>query len=126
MKIGVVIHGPEVIDSGQTETILEKLTELGEVHASLGGTMGKTAVLDAGLERVIDISRALKPSACIDFFFESCDLVCLLNMGKTVENGQVFGAMVADRLPDPKKKPLLQIESPGIPEGRVIPLNETG
>ena len=42
MKIGVVIHGPEVIDSGQAEKVLNKLSDLGEVKAELGGTMGKS------------------------------------------------------------------------------------
>jgi hypothetical protein len=53
--------------------------------------MGKAAVLDAGLEDIIDISRHLKPSACIESFFEISDLVCLLNRGKTVETGKIFG-----------------------------------
>lgn len=126
MKIGVVIHGPEIIDSGQAEQILEKLSELGKVRASLGGTMGKTAIIDAGLEGLIDIESSLKPSACIELFFEKHDLVCLLNTGKTPETGQIFGEMVSARLRDRKKKPLLQIESPGNPSGQVIPLNEKG
>jgi hypothetical protein len=70
MKISLVIHGPEVIDSGEAKIVLEKLSLLGEVKAELGGTMGKTAVLDAGLENVIDTTRHLKPSACIEFFLK--------------------------------------------------------
>lgn len=50
MKIGLVIHGPEVIDSGEAKRILEKLSCVGKVETKLGGAMGKTAVLDAGLE----------------------------------------------------------------------------
>jgi hypothetical protein len=115
MKISLIIHGPEVIDSGEVKIVLEKLSRLGEVKAELGGTMGKTAVLDAVLENVIDISRHLKPSACIESFFETSDLVCLLNRGKTVETGMIFGAKVASRLKDLEKKPLIQIESPGSP-----------
>ena len=124
MKISLVIHGPEVIDSREAEIVMEKLSCIGEVKAQLGGTMGKTAVLDAGLENVIDISRHLKPSACIESFFETSDLVCLLNRGKTVETGMVFGAKVASRLKDPEKKPLIQIESPGCTDGKLIPLNK--
>jgi hypothetical protein len=124
MKISLVIHGPEVIDSGEAEIILEKLSHLGEVEAELGGTMGKTAVLDAGLENIIDISRHLKPSFCIESFFETSDLVCLLNRGKTFETGMIFGAKVASRLEDPEKKPLIQIESPGCIFGKLIPLNK--
>ncbi|MHC1755123.1 MAG: DUF2117 family protein [Methanosarcina sp.] len=124
MKISLVIHGPEVIDSGEAEIILEKLSHLGEVEAELGGTMGKTAVLDAGLENIIDISRHLKPSVCIESFFETSDLVCLLNRGKTFETGMIFGAKVASRLKDPEKKPLIQIESPGCICGKLISLNK--
>ena len=124
MKIGLVIHGPEVIDSGEIITVLEKLSLLGVVETKLSGTMGKTAVLDAGLENIIDISEHLKPSARIEAFFETHDLVCLLNRGKTIETGRAFGQMVAARLTDPEKKPLVQIESPGSTEGRLIPLNK--
>lgn len=123
-KIGLVIHGPEVIDSKEAEIVLQKLSSTGEVRAQLGGAMGKTAVLDAGLEHVIDISRHLKPSACIEYFFESSDLVCLLNRGKTVETGKVFGAMVTSNLKEPEKKPLIQIESPNCAGGKLIPLNK--
>ncbi|MDD4250284.1 MAG: DUF2117 family protein [Methanosarcina sp.] len=124
MKISLVIHGPEVIDSIEAEIVMEKLSCMGEVEAQLGGTMGKTAVLDAGLENVIDISRHLKPSACIESFFETSDLVCLLNRGKTPETGMIFGAKVTSRLKDPEKKPLIQIESPGCTGGKLIPLNK--
>jgi hypothetical protein len=124
MKISLVIHGPEVIDSGEVKIVLEKLSLLGEVKAELGGTMGKTAVLDAGLENVIDTTRHLKPSACIEFFFETSDLICLLNRGKTLETGRIFGSKVAFRLKNPEKKPLIQIESPGCSFGKLIPLNK--
>ncbi|WP_410509142.1 DUF2117 domain-containing protein [Methanosarcina hadiensis] len=124
MKISLVIHGPEVIDSGEAKIILEKLSCLGEVKAELGGTMGKAAVLDAGLEKTIDITRHLKPSVCIEEFFETSDLVCLLNRGKTLETGMIFGSKVASRIKEPEKKPLIQIESPGNSFGRLIPLNK--
>ena len=124
MKVSLVIHGPEVIDSGEAKRVLEKLSCMGMVEARLGGTMGKTAVLDAGLENAIDISRHLKPSACIESFFETSDLVCLLNRGKTVETGKVFGAMVAAHLREPEMKPLIQIESPECAGGKLIPLNK--
>ncbi|HWR26139.1 MAG TPA: DUF2117 domain-containing protein [Methanosarcina sp.] len=124
MKISLVLHGPEVIDSGEARSILKKLSCMGKVEAKLGGTLGRTAVLDAGLEKLIDISEHLKPSVCIQSFFETSDLVCLLNRGKTVETGSRFGEMVASRLKEPEKKPLIQIESPDSADGRLIPLNK--
>lgn len=124
MKIGLVIHGLEVTDSGETKKILEKLSCMSKVEAKLGGAMGKTAVLDAGLEGIIDISRHLKPSACIEYFFEVSDLVCLLNRGKTVETGKLFGKMVAAHVREPETKPLIQIESPESADGKLILLNK--
>jgi hypothetical protein len=124
MKIGLVIHGPEVIDSGEAEKVLENLSCMGKVEAKLGGAMGKAAVLDAGLEDIIDISRHLKPSACIESFFEVSDLVCLLNRGKTVETGEIFGKMVAARVSELETKPLIQIESPESADGKLILLNK--
>jgi hypothetical protein len=124
MKISLVLHGPEVIDSGEAKRILKKLSCMGTVEAKLGGTMGRAAVLDAGLEKLIDISEHQKPSVCIQVFFETSDLVCLLNRGKTVETGRIFGEMVTSRLKEPEKKPLIQIESPESVDGKLIPLNK--
>lgn len=124
MKIGLVIHGPEVIDSGEAKIALRKLSFVGKVEARLGGTMGKVAVLDAGLENVIYIGQHQKSSACIESLFETSDLVCLLNRGKTVENGKVFGEMVASRLREPEIKPLIQIESLKSTDGILILLNK--
>jgi hypothetical protein len=124
MKIGVVIHGPEIIDSGEAKKVLEKLSCVGKVEARLGGTMGKVAIIDAGLENAIDISRHQKPSACIESLFKTSDLVCLLNRGKTVETGKAFGELVAVRLREPEMKPLIQIESPDSADGKLIPLNK--
>jgi hypothetical protein len=112
-----------VIDSGEAQKLLEKLSSMGKVEAKLGGTMGKSAVLDAGLEDLIDISQHLKPSACIESFFKTSDLVCLLNRGKTIETGKTFGKMVAARVRDPETKPLFQVESPDSIDGKLIPLN---
>ncbi len=123
MKIGLVIHGPEVIDSGEAIKVIEKLSSMGKVEAKLGGTMGKTAVLDAGLEDLIDISQHLKPSACIECFFKTSDLVCLLNRGKTIETGKAFGKMVAARVRDPETIPFFLVESPNSTDGKLIPLN---
>jgi hypothetical protein len=36
MKIGLVIPGPEVIDSGEAKKVLEKLSCIGKVEAKIG------------------------------------------------------------------------------------------
>ncbi|ADI73939.1 conserved hypothetical protein [Methanohalobium evestigatum Z-7303] len=121
MKIGVVVHGPEVVDSGQSKLILDILSSLYDsLNAQLGGSMGKTAVIDAGLENLIDITGCLKPSQSIRYLekIENCDIVCLLTQSKSVDNGHIFGNMVIEKLDNPKL-PVLQIETQG--SGVIIP-----
>jgi len=112
LRIGVVIHGPLVIDSGNARRLLKILSGMGEVHAVLGGTMGRAAVIDAGLEDRIDISRSLKPGESILAFNPSCDVVLLVNEGKSIETGLAFGRLVFEQLPV-LEKPLYQLEFAG-------------
>jgi len=56
-EIGVVVHGPEVVDLGFAEMAIDRLSDLGTVTAVLGGTMGRVAVIDGSLEDRINISR---------------------------------------------------------------------
>ena len=123
MKIGVVIHGPEVIDSGQAKAILDILSAEGEVSAKLGGTMGRTAIIDAGLENVIDTSQRLKPSESIGALSATSDVIFLLNHGKTTETGRAFGSIVISNLKDMDNKPIIQIERPGCQDGEMISWN---
>ena len=95
MKIGVVVHGPNIIDSGYVVKIIDLLKEFGDVSCRLGGTMGRTAVIDNFLEDTIDISRKLVPSDSIKLFHEdNVDVIFLLNYGKSHVTGQVFGVTV--------------------------------
>ena len=123
MKIGVVIHGPEVIDSGQAEVILDILSAKGEVTARLGGTMGRTAVIDAGLENRVDTSQRLKPSESIYKLSATSDVIFLLNHGKTTETGRAFGSIVISNLKDIGNKPIIQVERPGCQDGEIISWN---
>ena len=59
MEIGVVVHGPNIIDSNWALKLISLLSEYGDVSARLGGTMGRTAVIDGSLEDIIDISKKL-------------------------------------------------------------------
>ena len=91
MRIGVVVHGPNIIDSGYALKLIDLLKEYGDVSARLGGTMGRTAVIDASLEEVIDISRKLVPSDSLKIFYDdNVDVIFLLNYGKSDVTGQVF------------------------------------
>ena len=119
MRIGVVVHGPQIVDTGFAEKILGLLKNYGIVKARLGGTMGRTAVIDANLEGAIDITHKLLPSQSIDKISQDSDVVFLINYGKSSVTGHAFGYKVYNRCKsDPN---LIQIERPGELDGTVIP-----
>ena len=91
--LGLLIHGPEVIDEGEAEEAIETLKEAGfEVEAALGGITGKTAVIDADMRHVIDISKDMKPSEVVeDFVNLGVDFIVLVNHAKTEESGFMLG-----------------------------------
>ncbi|MEG3224422.1 MAG: hypothetical protein BME94_02590 [Methanobacteriales archaeon Met13] len=123
MKIGVVVHGPEIVDSGFALKILELMKDYGEVRAILGGTMGRTAVIDFNLENLIDISQKLLPSQSVDRFNqEDADIILLINYGKSRVTGHAFGFKVFSHCPP--NTPLLQIERPGEEDGSVVAWRE--
>jgi hypothetical protein len=110
MRIGIILHGPEIIDAGSAQRIIWILKQEHDIVVKLGGTMGRTAVLDAGLEDVIDISQGLTPSETMNTLKDSIDLAILLNQGKTPETGKQFGRIVASKLD--ASVPFVHIESP--------------
>jgi len=112
LRIGVVIHGPLVIDSGNAGRLLKILSGMGEVHPVLGGAMGRAAVIDAGLEDRIDITRSLKPSESVIALDLSCDVVLLVNEGKSIETGLAFGTFVFEQV-RVLERPLYQLEFAG-------------
>lgn len=121
MKIGIVVHGPEIVDSGYAKKIMHLLQKYGEVKARLGGTMGRTAVLDAELEDCIDIKQKLLPSQSIGKFMEEeMDVIFLINYGKSSITGHAFGYKVQKKC---NKPPLIQIERPGEEDGSVVSWN---
>lgn len=125
--IGVVVHGPNIVDSGYAKIIVDYLKDLDEVFARLGGTMGRTAVIDKKLEDLIDISKKLVPSDSLRLFNEEkVDLIFLLNYGKSDVTGQVFGYKVYNHYKNKIKEdniPIIQIERPGETDGSVISWN---
>ena len=127
MRIGIVVHGPNIIDSGYALKLIDLIGEYGDVKVRLGGTMGRTAVIDASLEDIIDISRKLVPSDSLRIFHDDhVDVIFLLNYGKSNVTGQVFGYKVynhyVDKIED-DDVPVIQIERPGESDGSVIPWN---
>ena len=124
MRIGIVVHGPNIIDSGFALKIINLLKNYGEVSARLGGTMGRTAVIDAGLENIIDISKKLVPSDSLKLFHDDkYDVIFLLNYGKSDITGQVFGYKVYNfyiKKIENNSIPVVQIERPGEDDGSII------
>lgn len=122
LKIGVVVHGPHIIDTGYALKIIKLLERYGKVKAVLGGTMGRTAVYDAHLENIIDISKKRLPSESIDMLAKECDFVFLLDYGKSKITGHAFGYKVFKKLKTNPK--LIQIERPGEKDGTIIVWNK--
>jgi len=92
MKVGVVVHGPEVIYSGFASRVLDVLERCAEVEARLGGTMGKCALFDVGEHRIKMFSET--PSESVNAL-SACDVVVLANQAKSIESALAFGHMVA-------------------------------
>ncbi len=95
VKIGVVVHGPEAVDSGSAIKVLNYLEKFGSTNAVLGGTMGRLAVMDAGIEDIIKVSPKRRPSQSIGDLQPGSDIIVLLNQAKTRETGLAFGTKVA-------------------------------
>ncbi|WP_456435647.1 DUF2117 domain-containing protein [Methanopyrus sp.] len=112
-----MIHGPTVIDTGWTKRILHSLERLGEVRAKLGGTTGYVALLDAGLDSVVEFDRKL-PSECLSDLNEWADVLVLTNHGKSRESGLAFAEQVLSRAEGVDS--LVQVERPGEPDGGIV------
>lgn len=110
MRIGIILHGPEAVDDGSAERIINTFKIDHHVTAKLGGTMGRTAVLDAGLDDVIDITLGMTPSKTIDSLMGKIDIIILISRGKSLDTGRHFGRIVASRID--LSIPFIHIESP--------------
>ena len=104
----MVLHGPEIIDSGYALRLMDRLRELGPVKAVLGGTMGRLALIDAAMQDAVEISHRRRPSQSIRDLDADCDIIFLLNLAKSRESGLVFGAMVAQAAGE--GRPLIHID----------------
>ena len=122
LRIGVIVHGPGIIDSGCAEKIINILKDYGQVTSRLGGTMGRTAVIDAHLENLINIEDKLLPSESIKILSEDNDVLFLLNYGKSVVTGHTFGYKVLNNAG--RDINLIQIERPAEDDGVIIRWND--
>jgi hypothetical protein len=119
MRFGIIIHGPEVIDTGRAKHLIRFLGEMAYCEVCLGGAMGAVAVIDACLENVIDISRREKVSEAMIRLDRSCDVIVVLNHAKTRESGIAFGSILMERLSHKLEHPAIQLDIDFI-----LPLNQ--
>lgn len=122
LKIGVIVHGPGIIDTGYAEKIINLLSNYGDVSCRLGGTMGRTAVIDAHLEDMINIEDKLLPSQSVDLLSKDNDVLFLLNYGKSTITGHAFGYKVYNKVN--VDVGFIQIERPGQSDGTIIQWND--
>jgi hypothetical protein len=114
IEIGLVIHGPELIDSGKIADIIEALSLLGPVSALVGGTMARVAALDKHLT-CIDTSQKIQTSDALAKVSDK-EVLVLANYGKTSETGTIFGQIVSSRV----QRSVIQVERLGMVDGNII------
>lgn len=110
MRYGIVVHGPEALDSGMARWFLDRLSQDHEVEATLGGAMGLAAVLDAGMEERIDASRRELVSEAVARLGRTSDIVLLLNWSKDRGSGEAFGRLVWEHVPPALRCPMVQAD----------------
>jgi hypothetical protein len=110
VRYGIVVHGPEAVDSGMAMWFLDRLSQDHVVEATLGGAMGLAAVLDAGLEERIDASKRELVSEAVARLGRTCDTVLLLNWSKDQGSGAAFGRLVWEHVPPPMRVPMVQAD----------------
>jgi len=115
IKIALVIHGPEILDSGRILILIRILKKLGSLYALIGGTMGRVAAKDSLLEDFVDTSKKMQPSAALNYLSE-LDVLVLANCGKTNLTGEIFGQIVSSKV----RRSVIQVERPGSSDGRII------
>ena len=110
MRFAVILHGPEVLDTGLGQRVMRVLRGKGQVIAVMSGYTGVAAVIDAGLEDEIDISRRRKPSIELVRMDKGNDLLLLVNCAKTRESALRFGSMVYSRCAGKLTRPFIQVD----------------
>ena len=76
----------------------------------MSGFTGVAAVVDAGLEKRIDISLRRRPSFTIMEMNENVDILVIANSAKTRESALRFGSIVFSRVEGHIDRPLIQVD----------------
>jgi hypothetical protein len=104
--IGLLFHGPEVFDAGWGRRVIKVIGGVDRIRCVLAGTMGRTAVIDDGLEGIEFWGKM--PGRCLCELAPQVDEVVIVNFAKSEQAAMVFGAMVVER--SGVDVPILQIE----------------
>jgi hypothetical protein len=107
--IGILFHGPEIFDSGWARRIIDGVSGISDVRCVLAGTMGRTAVIDSGLQDIE--SPGSQPSRILRDLQGAVDSVLFANYAKSEESGLIHGAMILKKAE--VEVPLLQVECSG-------------
>lgn len=94
----MVVHGPEIFDSGEVRWLIDHIKPSRTIVA---GVMARTAAEESG----IPVEFWCEPPSLV--ISRIPDPVFLANHGKTAESGEIFGDIVASRLPG---RGLVQVE----------------
>jgi len=104
--IGILFHGPEIFDSGWACRIIAGVSRISDVRCVLAGTMGRTAVIDSGLQGIE--SPGTQPSRILRDLQGAVDSVVFANYAKSEQSGLTHGAMILEKAE--VKIPVLQLE----------------
>jgi hypothetical protein len=110
LRYRIIIHGPEAVDSGLANKLIRLLEKTGQVSAVMSGFTGVAAVIDAGLEEEIDISRRRRPSITLLKMDEEADVLILANSAKNRESALRFVSIVFSRVEGRIQCPLIQVD----------------
>jgi len=98
---------------------MDLLSTYGQVEAVMSGYTGVAAVIDAGLQDRVDITKMRKPSQELARLSPRNDYLILANYAKSRESALSFGGIVFSRCKADIDKPLLHID-----DGILIDWNE--
>ena len=108
MRIGVIFHRPEIIDSNWAREILSILDKFGQVNAKLCGTMGTLSVLDNYMDDKIKCD--FRPTIeCLAEMIKECDSVIIATYSHNALKSHAFCWYLVKKLNNPNR-PIVEVE----------------
>jgi hypothetical protein len=108
MRIGVIFHRPEIIDSNCARKMLFILDKFGQVNAKLCGTMGTLAVLDNYMDDKIGCD--FRPTIeCLAEMIKECDSIVIATYSDNALKSHAFCWHLVKKLNNPNM-PIVEVE----------------